>query len=500
MLVHPWQNLSLKKFSWRFFKTSRPDKISTISPLEQARFRLLIVGFFFFLAFLIVMGRLIDVMVLKDAGVTPIEQAQTQFLEGQVSRGDIYDRTGQLLATNLVTASLYANPRVLINPQEAADKLYKLFPDLNKKALLEKLSSDRGFVWIKRNITPKQQDAINQLGIPGLYFEREERRLYPHGSLFSHIIGFTDLDNQGLAGIERYFNKDLLKPSSSLQISLDLRVQHVLREEIIKGIEKFHAIGGNGIIMDVNTDEIIALVSVPDFDPNQPEKISPATLFNKNTLGIYEMGSVYKAFSMAMALESKVTSLKNGYDATHPIKAGRFTIDDHHPKRRWLTVPEIFIYSSNIGTIKMILEVGIERQKKFLEALNLLKMPEFELFEIGAPLVPQQWREITSMSISYGYGLSISSLQLVTAVSCLVNGGILYKPTLLKVGEGHKAEGKRVFSEKTSDQMRRLFRLVVEKGTGRKANVPGYLVGGKSGSINKQVGKTYQKSLTVATF
>jgi cell division protein FtsI (penicillin-binding protein 3) len=285
-----------------------------------------------------------------------------------------------------------------------------------------------------------------------------------------------------------------------IQLSVDLRVQSILRAEIAKQIAEFRASGGSGIVMNVNTGEVLALVSLPDFDPNDPGATPTKNLFDRVTLGTYEIGSVFKIFTVAMALDDRVTSLAGGYDASHPIKIDRFTIHDDHAQNRWLSVPEIFMYSSNIGAAKMAVDVGADRQRDFLSKLGLLKAPSFELPEIAAPQVPDAWRPVNVMTIGFGHGISVSPLQIASAVSAVVNGGTMHRATIIKRSEDEAVSGRQVMSEATSIEMRKLLRLVVEKGTGKLAEAPGYLVGGKTGTAEKISGKHYDTHSLISSF
>ncbi len=285
-----------------------------------------------------------------------------------------------------------------------------------------------------------------------------------------------------------------------MQLSLDARVQYILRDETAKAVAEFNALGGMGIVMDVRTGEVLAMVSLPDFDPNDASTATPAATFNRATLGAYEMGSVFKIFTMAMALDDHVATLESSYDATNPIQIGRFTIHDDHAQRRWLTVPEIFEYSSNIGAAKVALDVGAERQRDFLGRLGLLGEPHFELKEVATPLVPAAWHPVNVMTIGFGHGISVSPLQLATGVSAVANGGILHPATLLKQADGTTAPGKRVLSEATSVEMRKLLRLVVEHGTGKLAAADGYLVGGKTGTAEKVSGRALRRHALLSSF
>ena len=468
--------------------------------LETSHTRLIITGALLALAFLVIGGRLIEVAGFKseDARLARVVPASPSL----AGRADIIDRNGALLATTLETPSLYADPKEVLNPHATAAKLAAVVPDLSEADVYARLTADknRSFVWLKRRLTPRQQDAVNRLGLPGIDFQAEDQRFYPQANAAAHVVGYAGVDNHGLAGIERSFDDRLRKQRQPLQLSLDLRVQAILREEIAKQVAEFKAIGGSGIIMDVNTGEVVALVSLPDFDPNDPSASPPEDLFDRVTLGTYEIGSVFKIFTVAMALDEHVTTMSGGYDATNPIHIGRFTIHDDHAQRRWLSVPEIFMYSSNIGAAKMAVDVGAERQRSFLDKLGLLSTPKFELPEVAAPLVPSAWHEVNVMTIGFGHGISVSPLQIATAVSAVVNGGVLHRATLLKHTPGEAVSGRRVLSPSTSIEMRKLLRLVVEKGTGKLAEAPGYLVGGKTGTAEKVVGGRYATHALMSSF
>ena len=381
-----------------------------------------------------------------------------------------------------------------------AIRLATALPGINVKAIEKKLRSDRGFVWLNRHLTPRQQYAVNHLGIPALNFQHEARRIYPLGSLASHALGFTDIDNKGLAGIERYFDKELRTRQDDMALSIDVRVQHVLEHELSAAVKKFSAIGAAGLVMDVNTGEVIAMSSLPRFDSNRPGAIEQALHFNRTTLGVYEMGSTFKIFTTAMALDAGTVSLRGGYDATNPIHISRFTIRDFHAKKRWLSVPEIFMYSSNIGTAKMALDVGISGHQNFLSSIGMMKPVGIELSETGAPLSPNRWREINSMTISFGHGLAVSPLHLVAGVSAMINGGIYRTPTLVRRDPAEIPRGKRVVTAETSSKMRRLMRLAVENGTGGKAAAPGYIVGGKTGTAEKASSRGYKAKALISSF
>ena len=467
--------------------------------IETGRNRLIVAGAVFVAAFTLIAFRVIDVALLTGSDEPRVTESIGKE-DRSVGRADIVDRRGQLLATSLRTASLYADPRLVLDPEQAAHKLVTVLPDLDVKEVERRLRSHRGFVWIRRHLTPRQEYAVNKLGIPALNFEPEERRIYPLGPLAAHVLGFTDIDNRGIAGIERYFDKDLRVRKTSLQLSIDVRIQHILQRELGDAMDKFSAIGAAGIVMNVNTGEIVAMTSLPTFDPNQPGDIPKDALFNRATLGVYEMGSTFKIFTAAMALDSGTATLRSGYDATNPIHVARFVIHDDHAQRRWLSVPEIFMYSSNIGSVKMAMDVGVTNQQKFLRKLGLMRPVPIELNETGMPLVPTPWRDINSMTVAFGQGMAVSPLHMVTAVSAIVNGGIYRTPTLLKRDPDDIPKGRRVVSLATSLKMRKLMRLVVEKGTGRKAEAVGYVVGGKTGTAEKPSIHGYRRKTLVSSF
>ncbi len=482
----------------------RPDPCSPATPpegparqsLDQSHTRLLITAALFCLAFAVIGGRLVEV----GLGGGDVRIARQEPEHGTARRADIVDRNGVLLATTLAAPSLFADPKEIADPRAAARALVQVLPDLDETDVAQKLSTGKSFVWLKRHLTPREEEAVNRLGLPGLQFMPEGKRVYPEGNLAAHVVGYTDTDGNGLAGVERGLDAMLRKGGAPVQLSLDARVQYILRDETAKAVSDFNAIGGMGIVMDVRTGEVLALVSLPDFDPNDASTATPTTPFNRATLGAYELGSVFKIFTMAMALDDHVATLESRYDATNPIQVGHFTIHDDHAQRRWLTVPEIFEYSSNIGAAKVALDVGADRQRDFLGRLGLLTEPHFQLKEIATPLAPVVWRPVNVMTIGFGHGISVSPLQLATGVSAVANGGVLHPATLLKQADGVQAPGTRVLSDETSIEMRKLLRLVVEHGTGKLADADGYLVGGKTGTAEKVSGRHYAEHALLSSF
>ncbi len=469
--------------------------------IAVSRGRLGIVAIFFGLAFIVISARLVE-LTWNDDGTGP-RAGRENAARSVVDRASIVDRNGEVLATSLRSASLYANPTRVMDIGEVARKLARVLPDLSRDALVKKLTSDRSFVWLKRNLTSRQQWRVNELGLPGLSFQQEHRRVYPHGPLLAHALGFVDIDNNGIAGIERYFDDELRAPAGDgepLVMSIDIRVQHVLRNELYNGMKAFRAKGAAGIVLDVHTGEVIAISSLPDFNPNIISASNDNARFNRATLGVYELGSVLKTFTTAMALDAGVVKLSGGYDATKPIKFDRYTIRDDHAKKRWLSVSEIFMYSSNIGSAKMAIDVGEKRQRRFLDRIGLTRKPTLELPEVGTPLVPDPWRRISTLTVSYGHGIAISPLQMTSAAAAMVNGGRMIPATLLKRDPEQVPEGQQVVSPETSKIMRHLLRMVVEKGTGRQANARGYSVGGKTGTAEKPSSNGYRDDAVVASF
>ncbi len=476
--------------------------VASADILQTSHNRLFVVMIMFAIGFLVISLRVFDLAIISGESVATSDSDNEYSIDRQQKRADIVDRNGVVLATSLVTASLYANPKVMIDKKQDILKLISTFPDLDKKDLESKLYSDKSFVWLKRNLTPSEQYNVNALGIPGVYFRDEEKRIYPHKNLFAHILGFVDVDGSGLTGIEKQFNNYLVRKVSNfsdkdydapLMLSLDVRVQNIVKEALLENIDTFHAKGGAGIVMDVTNGEVISMVSLPDFDPNQASTAKPDDLFNRATYGVYEMGSTFKTFNMAMAFEKGAIKMNGSYDVGTPIRIGGFAINDYHQKSPVLTVPEIFIYSSNIGSAKIALDTGIDAQKKFLKGLGLLDELSIELPEKGTPLYPSNWTKISSMTISYGHGIAVTPMHVASATSSLINGGTFYQPTLLKK-ESSEIYGDKIINVKTSDAIRKLFRLAVLYGTGTKAEVQSYLVGGKTGSADKVISGAYKRS------
>ncbi|MGD0642039.1 MAG: penicillin-binding protein 2 [Roseiarcus sp.] len=429
------------------------------------------------------------------------------------ARPDLLDRNGAILATDVKTMSVFADPRQIIDKDEAVELITAVLPDVDAKELRERLGSKRGFVWVKRQVTEKEQDEIFHLGLPGVGFIPENKRVYPNGPLGAHVIGFVDKDNIGIAGMEKYLDQQsltdphvagftvdpaALKP---VRLSLDLKATHALRDELSAGLERFRAKAAAGAIIDVNTGEVIALESLPDFDPNDPGDVKDPERINRVTVGVYEMGSTFKALSLAMALESGKVTLNSRIDARQSLRYGHFTIHDFDATHRMLSVPEVFTHSSNIGAARMALMVGVEGHQAFLKKMGQLDRLRTELPENAEPLVPKHWGELNTMTIAFGQGLNVAPIQALMAVAALVNGGNLITPTFLVRNEAEAAAlARRVVSPQTSESMRYLMRANATHGSAGFANIPGYYVGGKTGTADKIVHGHYSHDKVFTTF
>ena len=501
-------------------RVTAPD-LARRATLETTRGRLVIAAGGFAFLFLALVVKLAGATVLFPVASKRLERmaripaAQTTIAAaenprpaneptpaGPHQRAMITDRNGEILAISLPTAGLYANPREMIDPNEAAAKLKGALPRLDLETIRARLRSDKGFVYLARNITPREQLAVNNLGIPGVYFEGTERRRYPQGRVGAHILGNVDVDARGVAGVERAFDQRLRDDPMPLRLSLDVRVQAVVRDELVKSMTEFQAIGACGIVMDVRTGEVIAMVSLPDFDANKPGAATPEERFNRALTGMYEPGSTFKLQTAGMALDSGAAQLWSSFDASRDIKIGRFTISDFEGKHRVLMLPEVIAYSSNLGAAHMAQAVGAERQRAWLHAMGMFTRVGIELPEQGQPIVQPaaNWKEIATMTVGFGHGIAVSPLHVVRGTAALANGGVVLKPTILASDTGARAEGTQVMKPATSDTLRKLMRLVVTDGYGKPADVPGYFVGGKTGTAEKTTAHGYKKHANISAF
>lgn len=475
---------------------------------NQAKSRVAIVIASFTAVYCIIGGRLVQYGLAQPETVSSIGRADNLM----ASRPDILDRNGEILATDIRTVSLYAEPHKIVDADEAVEQLSTVLPNLNVTDIYNKLKSPSRFQWLRRQLTPKQQSEILALGIPGIGFRPEKRRFYPGGATVSHVVGHVNVDNRGIAGMERWIDNQGLADLAAIgmtsdaklepvKLSIDLRVQNILRDVVVEAMTKFRSLAAGGVVMDVKTGEILAMVSYPDYDPNKPADGAKEGWMNRMSNGTFEMGSTFKSFTTAMALDSGKVKLTDSFDATNPIRIGGFTIKDFHGKRRVLSVPEIFQYSSNIGTAKMADLVGIEAHKEFLTRIGLLTKMQTELPEVKMPSQPREWKKINSITISFGHGVSTTPLQTAVAGAALMNGGNLIEPTFLpRTEEQAEAASTKVIKKSTSDDMRFLFRWNAVNGSGKNARVPGFNVGGKTGTADKVVNGRYSNDANFNAF
>ncbi|MEO1276146.1 MAG: penicillin-binding protein 2 [Pseudomonadota bacterium] len=481
----------------------------------QAETRLLLLAATFLLAFGAVALRMTAL-----AASDPVEPEATQIASPIVAqRADIVDRNGAILATNLRTASLYAQPHKMIDKPAAAASLAAIFPELDEADLLRRFSGDRKFLWIKRTLSPEQKQAVHDLGEPGLQFGPREMRLYPNGRLASHILGGYGFGREGVhaaevvgsAGLERRFDAYLRDPANGgapLRLSIDLSVQAAVERVLAGGMRLMNAKGAAAVLMEARTGQIIALVSLPDFDPNKrplpPSEGDPSDspLFNRAAQGVYELGSTFKIFTAAQALETGLAAPSTMIDTKGPLTWGRFRIRDLHNREKRLSLTDVIVKSSNIGTARIAVEIGAERQQAFLSDLGFLEPVPVSLPEASKtkPLLPKRWSEISVMTISYGHGLAATPLHLATAYASLVNGGLKVSPSLL-ADTPPPGEADRILSPATSGILRQMLRQVVQRGTATLADVPGYRVGGKTGTADKPKHTGgYHEDKVIATF
>ncbi len=491
------------------------------------QYRLAAIGVFFTLCFLSVCIRLIVItmdgrpfMQLVDDAVKGVSSVKEDTMAGMdmfrgkampnaarwqpampevvLPRQAVRDRNGVLLASSVSTRSLYAKPHEIDDAHAIINTIASVIPDLDKDLLLRRLNSTAKFVWLKRHITPEEQEKLLWKGIPGLYLHDDYRRIYPHGRLFSHVLGYTNVDGEGLSGVEKSFEYELrrddaLKP---LTLSLDARLQQALLD-VVEGTKvKHRAIGATGAVFHIPTGQARALVSLPDYNPNRPMQSPSDAHFNRLSVGQYELGSIFKTFSVALAMEHGGVTMTQGFDTSKPMQISGMTIRDFHAKNRWMTVPEIFAYSSNIGTVKMMHEAGYHKQREFLSQLGMFEPTSIEVMERSTPVTKTKWRPVQSATISYGHGISVTPMHLIKGMVAMSGGGEVRDLTI--VNDVTKPT-KRIMQQRTSDNINRLMRTVVQHGTARKANVAGYAVGGKTGTANKAINGSYHKSKKISS-
>lgn len=491
-------------------RVTRPD-LDRRAALERTRFRIVLAACGFSVLFAAVMFKLALATIILPVHSPRAERNMAQLFEAprlelsgtraRPMRANITDRNGVNLAVSLPTVALYANPREMTDTEEAARKLHRVLPRLDEHQLRARLANtERQFVYLARQLTPNEKLEVNRLGIPGIYFEDTHLRRYPQGRGAAQVLGGVDIDGQGIAGVELRFEERLAKGGEPLRLSLDMRVQRVVHDELEKAMAEFRAIGGTGIVMDVRTGEVIAMVSLPDYDANLVGRASAEERFNRAVTGMYEPGSTFKLQTAAMALEYGTAQIYHEFDATRPLSIGRFTISDFEGgKKRWLTFPEVLAYSSNIGAARIAQTVGPERQRQWMQAMGMTRRVGIELPEAGMPLVQpaSAWKEVVLLTVAFGHGISVSPLHVMRGTAAIANGGWLVRPTILaREDNAIPADAVRVMQQANSDMMRKLMRLVVTDGFGSKSEAVGYYPGGKTGTAEKKVAgqRGYSKS------
>ena len=482
---------------------------------QRAEGRLLVMGVFFFCAFAVVGARM--GLLATSEPTEPRAQAPGSVISA--TRADIVDRHGNILATNLETHALYAQPRHMVDPVAAAKGLVKVFPDLKEDRLIKDFTGKRKFLWIKKKISPEQMQAVHDIGDPGLLFAPRDMRLYPNGTLAAHVLGGASFGKEGVraaevigvAGVEKYFDSYLRDPANGakpLELSLDLTVQAAAERVLYGGMKLLNAKGATSVLMNAKTGEVISVVSLPSFDPN--DRPRPATsgdpsdspLFNRAVQGVYELGSTFKIFTAAQAIDLGLVNADTIIETAGPMKVGGFSIGEFRNKNYGkLSVADIIVHSSNRGTGRLALDIGIERQQEFLRNMGFFEATPFEIVEAagGKPLLPKRWTELSSVTISYGHGLSTSPMHLAAGYAAIANGGRRVTPTLLK--QDSVKPGPRVMSERAARDSRMMLRKVVSDGTASFGEVPGYHVGGKTGTADKPKPRGgYYEDKVIATF
>ncbi|MEM9575996.1 MAG: penicillin-binding protein 2 [Pseudomonadota bacterium] len=481
---------------------------------QRAEGRLLVLGMFFVVAFCVV-GLRMGMLATSEPTEPRVDAPGAKI---HAARADIIDRHGNLLATNFETHALYAQPPLMVDPVHAAEELAKVFPDLEPDELLEDFTGKRKFLWIKRKISPEQMQAVHEIGDPGLLFAARDMRLYPNGKLAAHVLGGASFGKEGVnaaevigvAGVEKYFDDYLRDPANGanpLQLSLDLTVQAAAERVLYGGMKLMNAKGATSILMDAHTGEVISVVSLPTFDPNKRPRpatsgdASDSPLFNRSVQGVYELGSTFKIFTVAQAMDLGLVNPETLIDTKGPLRWGKHRIRDFRNYGDEMSVTKVIVKSSNIGTARVAQAIGVERQRAFLDQLGMLEPTGFEIVEAatGRPLLPPNWSELSTMTISYGHGLSTSPMHLAAGYAAIANGGYKVQPTILKRSTTQK--GERVFSETASAASRKMLRKVVTEGTASFGEVKGYAVAGKTGTADKPKRRGgYYDDKVIATF
>ena len=468
--------------------------------LTKINNRLILASLFITAIFLVVAIKIIEVNLFNQNEQSIFNKSYTE------ARGNILDRNNNPLTANLRLANIGVFPNKIYDKNKFVNSVKIIFPELSRERLLKKINGKSHF-WIKRNVSNYKLQQVYDIGETGIEITPSYLRKYPHDELVSHVLGDVDIDNIGIAGIEKSFNQKLVKNENEFISSIDIQIQYAVRDELLNGIKKYKALGASGILMDINSGEIISMVSLPDFNPNQPvEDIqSEGKYFNKNTLGVYEFGSVMKTFTTAIGLEENIFNLNTKFAVPKRIKVGKNRVEDVHAACDQLecSVKDIFVQSSNVGTIQMVRDIGTNLQQIYLDRLGLLSRININLPELASPQQPDPWRDVNRDSISYGYGLSISPLHLTVATAAVLNGGYLVKPSLEKINKEDLKVFDQIFSKKTSDEMKYLFNQVVLNGSAKEAfkeSESKLIVGGKTGTARTIKNGTYDRDHKMTSF
>jgi cell division protein FtsI (penicillin-binding protein 3) len=483
---------------------ARPERVRLAGQRQQvsatAHFRLMVVMLLFIGVTFLISARLVYLLAFEGRPERAV--ASNGLLP---DRGDIVDRNGVPLARTIDAWSIAVHPKKIVGDRDMiAAQLADLMPERSEAWYRAALHSKRNFIYLRRRAVPELVQAVNAIGEPAIAFGREPERLYPQANLASHVLGWIDQDGKAASGMERVLDARLSDPAlrgRPVALSIDSRVQAALESELQAAMTKFSAVGATGLVLDVDSGELLALTSLPSFNPNRPSFSRVEDLANKATLNVYELGSTFKILTIANAIETGVvTSMSKRYDATKPLQVGGFTIRDDHPTKRYLDVPELLVHSSNIATARVADELGPQRTQAFFHKLGFDAPADIELGARGMPLWPKFWARTTTMTVAYGHGIAVTPLHLASAYAAIANGGIWRPATLMKRDPGHMPAGRRVISESTSARMRQLMRLVVTDGTGRNANAPGFRIGGKTGTAEKPFQGGYKRNALVSTF
>ncbi len=476
---------SKKYFNLGFSATNIEDKFVKI----RASYLLKLIYLLFFVCF-IKISFLAILGVIQGSG----ESIKNQ---GKQIRHDIVDRNGNVLALNIPSTSIFIRPKEIIDKEPAIIALVKSLK-VNEEQIRKVMYSNASFAWVKRNVTEQESLKLRYYGILGIYFEKEQKRFYPYNNLFAHTVGMTNIDNKGISGIENSFNEEIY--NENIKLSLDLNVQMILHETLVKAQKNNQAKAVYGIIIDPNTSEVLAMVSLPDFNPNDRKNINVNHMFNNVSQGLFEPGSIIKILTASTAIDTQSIAISDLFDVSKPIVKNNFLITDFSYMNKQLTTPEVLMYSSNIGSSMMAMKFGVENQREYLNKFRIFQSTSLELSEKETSLLPKKWDDLTSMVLSYGYGIAMSQATFANAFTAVINGGVYRPLTLLKANNNEIKAGEQIISPDTSRMMRAMLRLTVAMGYGKKANVVGYAVAGKTGSAEKQTKGKYLPNSVIASF